>query len=128
MKVLKTERLVAARQKHHPRWSDHGAIEPARYFSNVAVSRRSQISKLLIDNNGCLKIEELGAEIEKMEPITFSGHDICFQVHIKKGGKLFNAIKDELHKSPGLEFDVEDSNKMALVLAGSDYQKVHRAT
>jgi len=58
-------------------------------------------------------------------PITFSGPDIRFQVHIKKDGALFNAIKNELRRSPGIRFDVEECSKMGLVLGGSRYQKVH---
>jgi len=52
--------------------------------------------------SGCLRVRKVGKELEKIVSVTFSRPDIRLRVHINKDGVLFNPIKDELHRLPGI--------------------------
>lgn len=81
----------------------------------------------MFDKNGWLRVPNWQDNVEKVEIINFSGAEPRYQLVLKTGGPIFEAIKDHLLQENGdLRFDPSEIHSIKLLIGGKIYQKFHQ--
>lgn len=131
-RASRVKRRKAAQGKHAQSFShmkthvtQQGESTP--YVSNIDITTHPSIISLLLDKKGGLEIPDWKSNVKKIKPITFPGVEPRYQLELREGGPIFEAIKRHLEQEKGESlFLPSEIYAIKLLIGGGARQKFHQ--